>query len=80
MKADNPFDRKLNAHQGRIPISHVDGLTSVTDTLDFAWAAAQTVFEEAATPEHALKICELMLLCIHRNQDIQRKQLSTDNE
>lgn len=66
MQADNPFDRKLNLVK-QMPEGMRAALTEVTDTLDFAWAAAQAVFEEAATPEHALKICEMMLMERSRN-------------
>ncbi|CDI02483.1 hypothetical protein BN873_310002 [Candidatus Competibacter denitrificans Run_A_D11] len=66
MQAKNPFDTKL-ALQKRLPEGMRAALVDVTDTLDFAWAAVQSVFEGQATPEHALKICELMLLERDRN-------------
>jgi hypothetical protein len=72
MKIDNPFDKKLEVNRRSLSSSQIDALTEVTDTLDFAWVAARSVFEESATPEHALKICELMLIGIHRNQDTLR--------
>lgn len=71
MKIDNPFDEKLRSNKGNVPESVIDALVEVTDTLDFAWAAAQSVFEEDATPEHALKICEMMILNINRKRDTQ---------
>lgn len=68
MQADNPFERKLKL-VSHMPEGFRDALTFVTDTLDFAHAAAQAVFEDRATPEHALKICELMLAERSRNLD-----------
>ena len=60
MQADNPFERKLNLNP-YLPEGFREALIQVNDTLDFALASAQAVFEEKATPEHALKICEMML-------------------
>ncbi len=60
MQADNPFDRKLGLAKG-MPAGMRDALVDVTDTLDFAWTAAQAVFETQATPEQALKICEMVM-------------------
>lgn len=60
MKIDNPLDRKLDLNP-HLPEGVREALTTVNDTLDFAWASAQAVFEEKATPEHALKICAMML-------------------
>lgn len=60
MKADNPFDKKLEASKG-VPESFRAALTEVTDTLDFAWASAQSVFEKRATPEHAIMLLPIIL-------------------
>lgn len=60
MQADNPFDKKLDLVK-RMPEGMRDALVYVTETLDFAWAAAQAVFENQATPEQALKICEMVM-------------------
>ena len=62
MNIDNPFDKKLEILGNKIPGSLRDTAVHVTDTLDLAWAAAQSVFEDQAKPEHALKILELFLL------------------
>lgn len=74
MKDDNPFDKTMKINRQSIsPITH-DTLIEVTDTLDFCWAAARAVFEEAATPEHALKICEMVLAeSTARNQEMTRQ-------
>ncbi len=56
MKADNPFDRKLEVLKGRAPAGVVDGAIFVVDTLDLCIAAAETLFEEKTTPELALAI------------------------
>jgi hypothetical protein len=61
MKIDNPFDKKLEIWGNRIPGEMHDAAVYVTDTLDLAWAAAQSVFEDQAKPEHGLKILELFL-------------------
>ena len=59
MKADNPFDsgirlRKVppNIHQ---PASHV------VLNLELAWDAARAIFEDKATPEHAIAICKIFM-------------------
>jgi hypothetical protein len=62
MNSDNPFDKMLENYRGHIPGSMRDAAVYVTDTLDLAWAATQSVFEQQAKPEHALKILELFLL------------------
>lgn len=59
MKMDNPFDKALNARD--IPPHFRAAAVEVTDTLDLAWLAAQSVFEDGARPEHAIAIAELML-------------------
>lgn len=66
MQANNPFDKKLDLNK-RLPEGIRDALVNVTDTLDFAWAAAQAVFEDQAKPEHALKICQMMMQEWHHN-------------
>jgi len=71
MQADNPFDKKLDLNPN-MPPDYRAALTEVTDTLDFSWAAAQAVFEGQATPEHALKICELVMQERTRIQDRDR--------
>ena len=54
MKADNPLDKHLTIN--RYP-SHInDPAVFVADTLDIAWIAAQSVFEDKATPEVAIAI------------------------
>ncbi|MHB2026497.1 MAG: hypothetical protein ACYCPQ_07655 [Elusimicrobiota bacterium] len=53
---DDPFDKKLDLWQGRIPREIHDSAVFVNDTLKLCWASAQSVFEKNATPEHALAI------------------------
>lgn len=60
MKDDNPFDKKLDAAK-RMPESFRAALVDVNDTLDFAWASAQSVFEKKATPEHAIMLLPIIL-------------------
>lgn len=60
MKTDNPFDKKLKINQG-MPAKFKDALVDVADTLDFCETIAQSVFEERATPEHAIQICALVM-------------------
>ncbi len=62
MKAENRFDKKLEVWGNHIPSTMRDAAVYVTDTLDLAWAAAQSVFEDQAKPEHALKILEFFLI------------------
>jgi|GEM_PF-3486705 len=62
MKSEDPFEKRLKDRRGYIPGSVNDAAVYVTYTLDLAWAAAQSVFEEQAKPEHALKILELFFL------------------
>jgi len=61
MKSDNEFDKRMELYKGRIPEDIRDALIDVTDTLDFCWTAAQSVFETQAQPEHALEICKIVL-------------------
>lgn len=60
MQADNPFDRKLELNR-HLPEGVREALINVNDTLEYAWLSAQTVFEEKATPEHAIAIGQMML-------------------
>ena len=60
MQADNPFDKKLELVK-RMPEGYRAALTEVVDTLEFSWLGVQAVFEDRATPEHALKLCELVM-------------------
>lgn len=55
MKTNNPFDRKLELSK-KMPSHFRDAAIELTDTLDVCWAAAQAVFEDKATPEHALAL------------------------
>lgn len=68
------FDEKLRHSQllGKQYIK--DGLIDVNDTLDFAWTSARSIFGKDATPEHALKICELMLDRIDHHHEIYQKE------
>ena len=66
MNIDNPFDKKLEAQRG-IPESIRSAAITVTDTLDICWASARAVFEEKATPDHALVICQMLLSEVARN-------------
>ena len=59
MKVDNPFDRALDVR--KVPEPFRSAAVDVTDTLDLAWASARAVFEDAATPQHAIHIAQLML-------------------
>jgi len=59
MQEKNPFDRALEVRRIQEPMR--GAATYITDTLDLAWDAARAVFEERATPEHAIAICEMFL-------------------
>ncbi|MGY6214963.1 hypothetical protein ACW73L_07360 [Methylolobus aquaticus] len=61
MKHPNPFDTKLEIQSKNIPEDLRVAAVYVTDTLDLAWAAAQSVFEDQAQPEHAIAILKLWL-------------------
>lgn len=56
MKADNPFDKKLDVWGDRVPEDVRTASTFVNDTLELCWASAQSIFEDKATPETALAI------------------------
>lgn len=60
MDIDNPFDRKLDAAK-RMPPGFREAFTDTTDTLDFCWAAARSVFGAKARPEHALALLPVFL-------------------
>ena len=53
MKADNPFDQKLELPGVRRTTSVANSAPFVVDTLDLAWAGVRSVFEDQARPEHA---------------------------
>jgi len=59
MKSDNPFDRRIEL--GHIPETVAESGIFVTDTLDICWASAQAVFENKASPDHAIAIYALVL-------------------
>jgi hypothetical protein len=66
MRTDNPFDRKLELRKGKAE-SITTSAILVNDTLELCWASAQSVFEEKATPEHALAIFDrVMNPAIHK--------------
>jgi hypothetical protein len=69
MKPDNPFDSKLDAAK-RLPDHCRAAFVDITDTLDFCWAAAQSVFQDAARPEHALALLPQFL----QRADAERQQ------
>jgi hypothetical protein len=56
MNSDNPFDKKLESWDDRIPDGVRDAAVFVTDTLELCWASAQAVFGDKATPDIALEI------------------------
>lgn len=60
MKADNPFDKKLEFSK-KMPSHFRDAAIELTDTLDVCWAAAQAVFEDKATPEHAIALLPMFM-------------------
>lgn len=81
MKIDNPFDKTMKINRRHMTSTQYDALTDVTDTLDFCWAAAKSVFEEAATPEHALRICALVMAYRRdREQETARQFAGTADE
>lgn len=54
MNALSKFD-KLVTKRG-VPTHFRDAAVEINDTLELAWASAQTVFGDAATPEHAINL------------------------
>lgn len=73
MKANNPFDRKLEVGKANIPSDVRDAATFVTDTMELCWASARSVFDKKATPEIAIAIYDRVAKKIAeknvRNQD-----------
>jgi hypothetical protein len=55
-----PFDRKLKIWNDRIPPEIQEASIMVYDTLELAWASAQQIFGEHATPEIAVDIFDLI--------------------
>ena len=70
MKLDNPFDKALETRKPPEPFR--GAMVDVTDTLQFAWDAARSVFEADATPEHAIEIARLMMEETHRARERKR--------
>lgn len=60
MKANSSFDRKITS-QSKMPVEIRDAAIELTDTLDLCWSAAQAVFEDRATPEHALALLPMFM-------------------
>ncbi len=56
MKQDNPLDCHLKTNGTLIPEPVREAATFTADTLHIAWLAAQSVFEDKATPELALAV------------------------
>lgn len=54
MKSDNPLDKHLKIN--KFPNHITDPVVFVSGTLDIAWIAAQSIFEDKATPDVALAI------------------------
>ena len=62
MEADNPHDIKLELYKKNIPTDVRDALFHVIDTMSVCVSAAETLFKEKATPEHALAIYDRTML------------------
>ena len=60
MNIDNPFDKKLEAQKPVIPEKVAQAAIFVTDTMDLCWASAQAIFEDKASPDHAIAIYRLV--------------------
>ncbi len=73
MQTNNPFDRKIELQKG-MPSFVRDAAIELTDTLDLCWAAVQAVFEDSATPEHALTLLPMFMT----RADEKRQQLLDD--
>lgn len=69
MKIDNPFDQALDRKK-YMPESMRTASTFVTDTLELAWLAAQSVFEQHARPEHAIALLPFFI----ERADAERQQ------
>lgn len=65
MEDDNAFDRALEIRKVREPF--LGAAVEVTDTVDLAWLAAQAVFGDRATPEHAIAMAGFMLQAAGRS-------------
>ena len=60
MQMENPFDLKIKV-QRNMPEHVKESAIVLTDTLDLCWAAARAVFEDKATPEHALALLPMFM-------------------
>ena len=56
MRANNPFDKMLEAGKGQIPTDVLDAAVFVTDTMDLCIASAKAVFETQYSTELALEM------------------------
>ena len=72
MQKENPLDAKLELSK-QMPEHFKDAAHELTDTLDVCWAAAQAVFEEKATPEHAIALLPQLM---QRADEKHRQQLA----
>lgn len=62
MDKDNEFDRRMDLYKDRIPEEIRDALIETTDTLDFCFSAVKSVFGEQASPDHALALCNIVVM------------------
>lgn len=81
MKIDNPLDRHLEFNRS-MPEDVRLAAIHVSATLDVAWLAAQSVFEDRATPDLALAIYDRMTSWIQAQPSLlellQRQGIDTE--
>jgi hypothetical protein len=60
MKVENPLDKHLAVNKAMPGHLH-SAICDVADTLDLAWLATQSVFEDKATPELAIAVFDRLV-------------------
>ncbi|WP_340120815.1 hypothetical protein [Methylobacter svalbardensis] len=84
MKTDDPFNKqfKILANKYKnmphlISDEMLESCCVINDALDVAWATAQSVFEDQAKPDHALKILEIFFDHAERIKTERQKYIET---
>lgn len=70
MQDKNPIAVKLAAHKD-LPVFLKDSAVELTETLDLCWTAARAVFDESATPDHAIALLPIFMA----RSDAKRQQV-----
>ncbi|WP_277054622.1 hypothetical protein [Pseudoalteromonas marina] len=69
MKADNPFDKHLEAVKSQMPTHLKNVAIDLVDQMDLAKKITDTVFEGASTPELTIQVYDRLIKELVRETD-----------